>query len=330
MMEELPLNDTKADFFDVETKLLAQLYFRNIYQRVHTFKFNFLGMVVGKHRTGKSTAAIQFCHALDPTFLPNIEKRVVYFPHDFMAALEDIQRRNIIGGGIVWDEAGVGLPSREWYDIANKSISYTLQVFGRYRPIVIFVSPDASYIDTQARKMFHGFFEMSRINNDFAMARPFNVYYNKRAGTKVYYHYPRFTARSQNASGATLKIKKIKIGKPFKELEERYEEHSKIFKDKIVKQMAERSKKFSSGEVDSKRMTSEEVLEDILKNKDNPMILSKRSSEANYILDRDGLRAHYDIPDSMARHLKRKAEIILNKVPEDKQILDSIPKDDEE
>lgn len=312
MMEGLSLN-SNLDYSDnVNSRDLSTMYFRHIYKRVHTLKFNFLGMVTGKHRVGKSLTALSMSHILDPTFQDNIEERIVYFPDDFMNALESIKKKGIIGGAIIWDEAGVGMPAREWYDTANKSISYVLQVFGRYRPIVYFVTQDVSYIDSQARKLFHGFFEMTRMNNLKAIAKPFDVKYNKRSG-KVYYVYPRYHVRHDDAYGSKVIIRRINVLRPFKEIEDRYEFHSKEFKDKIVEQMKERSQKFKAGEIQSKQMTQTEIVDSLVENSENILYLSKRSKPDNVIFDKDAIRIEFNVPDSQARHIKRLAEIKANK-----------------
>ena len=315
MMEALSLNNNLEWFHTVDERLLSTLYFRHIYKRIHEYKFNFLGMFTGKHRVGKSTSAISISHILDTTFLNNLEERVVYFPDDFMTALQQIKKKRIIGGAIVWDEAGVGIPAREWYDTSNKSISYTLQVFGRYRPIVFFVTQDVGYIDSQARKLFHGFYEMNRLGNKCAIAKTFDVKYNKRTG-KVYYIYPRYHMKNGDAFGCKIIIEKINILKPFKEMEDRYEYHSKIFKDKIVEQMKERSEKYKQSDIDAKRMTVDEITKKLMEEKENKLFLSKRSKEDDVIFDKDAIRQEFDITDSLARHIKKIVELKVNEEKE--------------
>ena len=319
MMESLSLNNNPNYIYEIDKKLLGVLYLRHIYKRVHEYKFNFLGMITGKHRVGKSTTAISMASSLDKTFEKNLEERVVYFPNDFMRALQNIKKHNIRGGAIVWDEAGVGIPAREWYDIANKSITMTLQVFGRYLPIVYFVTPDVTYIDSQARKLFHGFYEMNRKKTEYAIVKPFDVRYNKR-NAKVYYVYSRFHSRNEDVFGTTYILKQLNVMAPKAEIEDRYEIHSKIFKDKIIEQMEERTKTFEEGKVDPKRLTYDELIQTLVDNKDDKRFLSKKSCPNNIIFDVNTLRFEFDIPAGVACHIKRKAELIVNNVPEDKQI----------
>jgi len=302
----------KVYFPEADPKLLSALYFRHIYKRVHDYKFNFLGFLTGKHRVGKSLNALSFGTALDPTFIDNIEDRVVYYAKDFTRALKQIRDDNIIGGVVIWDEAGVGVPAREWYNTSNKAIGMTLQVFGRYRPIVFFVTQDMSYIDSQARKLFHGFYEVSRVKNDFSIVKPFNVAYDKKSN-KVFFMYSRMFMPNADAMGSKLTLKKIKITRPIKQVEDTYEVHSKNFKDIIMEQMQERTELFKHGKIDSKKMTVEEIIKDLETHKEEPSYLSKRSTPDNIIFDKDAIRHFYTIPDAQARFIKKQAEINANK-----------------
>lgn len=322
-MDNLSLNDTTDFLYNVNGKILATLYLRSIHQRIHEGNFNFLGMFTGKHRVGKSLAAVSMATALDPTFAENLEKRVVYFHKDFMGALKTMKKENVIGGAIVWDEAGVGLPARDWYELSNKSVNYTLQVFGRYRPIVFFVTPDVHYIDSQARKMFHGFYEMSRMSNKFASMKPFDVRYNRRTD-KVLYVYSRFYLRNEGAPGNKIILRRIHIKKPQVEVESHYEDHSKDFKDRIVATMEERSRTFEKGDTQKGKMTSEEIVKTIVSEKD-PRVFQTRigNREGRIYLSKEEIRHHFKISSSLSMHIKRAAEMELNKVPESERIVDS-------
>jgi hypothetical protein len=323
MLEYLSLNRDLEYLGEIDAKLLAILYLRHIYRRIHEYNFNFLGMITGKHRTGKSLTALTLSDLLDSSFADNLEDRVVYYPSDFMAALQKIKAKGIVGGAIVWDEAGVGIPAREWYDISNKSISMTLQVFGRYRPIVFFVTPDVTYIDSQARKLFHGFYELSRFKTDYATAKCFDVRYNKRS-TKVFYVYSRFHLKYDGVYGANLILKKINIRPPKSELEDRYEVHSKSFKDRIITQMEERTERFQKNKIEPRKMTMDEIVNKLVENKDNPLYLTKRSTPDNVIFDAKAISFDFDLPARVALHIKRRAEIIVNKIPVDKQITENL------
>jgi len=293
----------------------AKIYLRYIYKKVHERKFNYLGFITGKHRVGKSTTALALSYVLDPTFYDNLETRVVYYAKDFMKALREIREKNIIGGCIVWDEAGVGIPAREWYEISNKAINKAVQVFGRYRPIVFFVTQDITYIDSQVRKLFHGFFEMYRTKNEYAYMMPFNVRYSKRLG-KIYFSYTRIYPHLGDVVGRTLKLRLITVKRPPQELIERYEQHSAEFKDRIMDQMEERTEMFLEGKIDKKKMSVSEIVKDLVENhRDDQMFLSKRSSPDNIVFDANAIMYHYGIPSRLARFVKKLAEKEANKEP---------------
>jgi len=299
---------------EIDEKLLSTLYFRHIYKRVHDLQFNFLGFFTGKHRVGKSLSSLSYSYALDPSFASDIENRVVYYAEDFMKALEHIRQKKIIGGAIVWDEADVGIPAREWYNISNKAINMALQVFGRYRPIVFFVTQDPSYIDSSARKLFHGFYETTRVANRYANVKAFNVSYDKRNG-KIYYIYTRIAIPNGDASGITAKLKYIKIRKPPKEIENKYEDHSKTFKDRIMQQMKERTEMFREGGIKPKKMSVNEIVHDLaVEHVNDPKYLSKRSKEDYVIFDANAISYYYDISARQSQLIKKNAEIQANKV----------------
>jgi len=293
----------------------AKIYLRYIYKKVHERKFNYLGFITGKHRVGKSTTALALSYVLDPTFYDNLETRVVYYAKDFMKALREIREKNIIGGCIVWDEAGVGIPAREWYEISNKAINKAVQVFGRYRPIVFFVTQDITYIDSQVRKLFHGFFEMYRTKNECAYMIPFNVRYSKRLG-KIYFSYTRIYPHFGDVVGRTLKLRLIAVKRPPQELIDRYEQHSMEFKDRIMDEMEQRTEMFLEGKIDKKKMTTEEIIKDLVENhKDDEMFWSKGSSPGNVIFNADVISAHYGVPHKLATYIKKRAEKEANKEP---------------
>lgn len=281
---------------------LSLKYMSSVYNKVHRLNFNFLGMVAGKHRVGKSLFSTEFSYMLDPSFWPNLEKRVVYYPNEFMKALKILAQDEHYGGAVVWDEAGVGLPAREWYDISNKAINYVIQVFGYLRPIVLFVSQDISYIDKQPRKIFHTFFEMTRPTKKYAVAKIFDILYDKKKDRPPYFKYPRIRVHK----GPSYILKSIKIPLPPKELIDRYENHSKPFKDKIMAIMEERAKRIVYGDMKKKEYSVPEIIEDILA--DYKYYETRTSRKGRIILDDTAIRYTFHIPADLAKFIKSRCE----------------------
>lgn len=318
-MKQINIEDL---YQDIDEKKILLTYLKSIYISVHGMKYNFLGVTTGKHRVGKSIDTVLLCSILDKTFLPNMEDRIVYFPEQFMSALQDIAKKRIVGGAIVWDEAGVGIPARSWYDMSNKSINYVTQVMGYLRPIIFFVTQDMTYIDSQPRKLFHVFYEVYRNSSDHNFIKPFNLSYDKKVG-KIYYLYPRINRAIEDVVGTTIKLRRIKVKLPPKEIIDRYEDHSFEFKKRILAQMEDRIKKFDKEELISKKhMTQKEILDNVLGN--YKRYETKRSKLGDIILDYNQIRFDFSIPTPLAKFIKSDAERFLNKEREKNSVDDDL------
>lgn len=130
------------------------LLIQYIHERIRENK-NVLLLVTGETGGGKSYIAIRLGEILNPHRF-NIN-RVVFTPEDFMALINSGRLEK--GDVIVFDEAGVGIPSKEWYEISNRLMMYVLQTFRIKNLIVIFTTPSISFIDNDSRKLLHGVIE---------------------------------------------------------------------------------------------------------------------------------------------------------------------------
>jgi hypothetical protein len=270
------------------------------------YQFSYLCVLTGRHRVGKSLCAVSFAHVLDKTFMQDFEKRIVYTPDQFLDAVEDIKRKKIIGASIVWDEANLGIPSREWYNISNRAINYSIQAFGYLRPIVFFVTQDMTFIDSQPRKLFHAFYEIKRGSNDYSLIYPFEISYNKRTG-KMYYVYPRFSGSQGGSRGYKILMKPIRLMKPPKWLIKKYKAHSEIIKDELIDQMKDMAKSFKMRHVqegDKGKLTEVEMLEVLKQEKDNKLFVNSRGRYRA-----DIIKNEFGIPMSWAKTIKIKADI---------------------
>jgi hypothetical protein len=109
---------------------------------------NALISILGEPGSGKSLSAVTLAKLVDDGFSLDF---LVYTPEEFLRVLDEAERGNVV----IFDEAGVGLPAREWQSLQNKLINYVLQTF-RYQNIcVIFTTPHISYIDKQVRHLFN-------------------------------------------------------------------------------------------------------------------------------------------------------------------------------
>jgi hypothetical protein len=238
-----------------------------------------------------------------------MEDRVVYYANDFLREINKLNEKKIKGGAIVFDESGVGYGSRDWYQESNKAVGGAMQVVGRYQPIVFFVSQDIRLIDSQIRKYFHGFYEMSRLDDTYAFCRAYGVSQDKKTG-KIYHLYSRFNFPNLDASGRKLRFIGIRLKRPPKELEKRYEKHSKIFKDFIMEQMFDKTETFEGKKrAEESKMKDSDIIKDLAENYMDEKLLIKTSKPEKVQFDADAIRFKYGVTDSKARYIKKLAEI---------------------
>ena len=131
----------------------TELFLDQIRYRVVEQGRNLIFLFMGDVGTGKSWGAVNFGRLFDPWF--SVDNKVVYEPKEFFDALDRVKHR---GEVIVWDEAGVGMPSREWNSLFNRVVSKTLQIFREATPgriVLIFATPRKIFMDKAARLMLN-------------------------------------------------------------------------------------------------------------------------------------------------------------------------------
>ena len=158
---------------------------KRVWERVNKFNKNFLLVITGDTGSGKSYSACYIGMIIDKNF--SIEN-VAFTPKEFMGLINEGKLKK--GSVIVFDEAGVGLSSREYMSYSNRLIHAVAQTFRHKNYVVIFTVPDLSFIDSGVRKLLHGFFETKYINfiNDICVLRPYFLEKNQRTGD-IFYKY---------------------------------------------------------------------------------------------------------------------------------------------
>jgi hypothetical protein len=115
---------------------------KQIRDRVHKRNLNAIILWTGLPGSGKSYSALRLAELVDDSFHSD---RIVFPAVDFLRVInEDLPR----GACIVWDDAGLGMPSDEWYTFFNRAVGYVAQSF-RYRNLVLSITvPHDTFIDT--------------------------------------------------------------------------------------------------------------------------------------------------------------------------------------
>lgn len=134
---------------------------RKVRHRLYRKNKNWLCAICGPTGSGKSYSALQLAVQIDPSF--TIE-RCVFRAERFLEILNSGTLKR--GHAIVFDEAGVGLPAREWWKISNKALNYVLQTFRRENLAVIITTPSLGFLDKQARVLIHTFIETMKVEKD--------------------------------------------------------------------------------------------------------------------------------------------------------------------
>ena len=209
---------------------------------------NWLCVVCGATGSGKSYSAMRLAELIDPTFTID---RVVFSSDDFMRVLNNGMKK---GQVLLWDEAGVGLSSREWYTIANKAINYVLQTFRHMNIGLIMTTPDFSFLDSQTRKLFHHYIETVGIDTskNRVQVKFMKVSFNPRFG-KEYFQYERFNRKA---------IKRLNISKPSKLLRKKYELKKKHF-SKSLRDDVQKDVEIAKATKKHRRITDAEIMKTI-------------------------------------------------------------------
>lgn len=247
-----------------------------IKKRIYKQNKNFLAVICGETGSGKSWTALRLGEVLDPNFTVD---QVVFRRPDFFELLLSGKLKK--GSVIIFDEAGVGLGSRTWYE--HKDINSILQTFRHKNYIVLFTVPSFDFVDKQARELFHAYLQMTFIdyNKKQSSCRVLLMQNNPQYG-KVYYKSPRI-----KLNGSTMKQRIMKVRTPSEGIIKLYEEKKSRFTGSLLMDAKERQKK---------RNYYFEVFEEIVKGKKDKKIKNIKDIEQVW-RDKTGttLRQYYRV-----------------------------------
>ena len=189
-----------------------ELFKRWIAHRIAKNK-NVLIITLGSTGSGKSFSNLRILEDIDNQF--NVD-RAAFKPEEFMNIVDSgILRKK--GAGVLYDDAGITLNSKNWYDITNKMINYYLQIARSDNQILMFNTPDMSFLDASSRKLFHMMLVTAGIDYEKGVVRlkPKFLQTNKTTG-KVYAKY--LIVKKGVGYGSKRKIKMIEVPLPSQDL----------------------------------------------------------------------------------------------------------------
>lgn len=113
---------------------------------------NYVLFIQGMPQRGKSRTGLHICHSVDPSF--SVEDRVaVIDPNRFNEILNQKHHR---GHAIMFDDCGVGMDSRKWYDYMQIALTHILQTMGHEGLLLVLTTPHISFVDVKARRLIYG------------------------------------------------------------------------------------------------------------------------------------------------------------------------------
>ena len=133
-------------------------------KRITKLDKNFMACFVGETGGGKSSGALVFACGVDSTFADTL--RVVFTPAEFLRTIIHMKK----GQAIVFDEAGVGISSREWQKIQVKIVGFVAQLFRHKNLCVIFTVPSLGFVEKQTRSLSHAIVHFKYIDSDKDLA----------------------------------------------------------------------------------------------------------------------------------------------------------------
>jgi len=184
---------------------------------------NFMALIIGGTGSGKSFSAMGLAEKLDTNF--NID-RVVFNSNDFITLLQSGTLKK--GAVIIYDEVGTGMGHMEFWTKASIWMNYILQTFRKDSIVVLFTTPNAKFLNVNARRLLHAYFQTSGIDytKEQVKIKPYLIQTSRQG--KEYAKFPRIIK-----NGEPCRLSLVKVGMPTTKLLKAYEEKANVYKDKI-------------------------------------------------------------------------------------------------
>lgn len=221
---------------------------------------NFVIMITGRTRSGKSLSGVKLAREIDPTF--KVDERVVFKAKEFMELLENEEME--AGSVILWDEVGTGksMSSRDWYSVLNKSVNYVLQTWGHRSLCLILTVPDKSMVDSQTRKLVNAHIKTKRIIRDRNVTRA-KFHYTSAMDDKGN-NIKKVMPRYKNYEGlGRIRTQYIEIKKPTARVVNKYKKIKEEFTKELNKDVHADIEELEQEEEkkESKKLDDDEIVE---------------------------------------------------------------------
>ncbi len=193
---------------------------------------------VGDTGSGKSYSAINLGEQVDPNFSVD---RIVFTTRDFIHLVNsDLPK----GSFIIYDDAGLGIPAREWQNTSAKVFGLLFQGF-RYKNLISAITvPDMSFIERQSRVLMHLMLEAT---GKHGIMKPFFPFHLVRGDDMLSWKYPVMVRRGRKmqVTAVHFELASSELLKAYEEKKQAYMEmrNRKFEEDLRIAEETERTQK---------------------------------------------------------------------------------------
>ena len=164
---------------------------------------------VGDTGSGKSYSSISLAEKIDPNFSSD---RIVFTTLDF---LKLVNSSLPAGSVVIFDDAGLGIPAREWQATSAKIFGKLFQGF-RYKNLVTMITvPNITFIERQSRMLMHLYLEATDTQG---IMKPFRPFFPYRGDDRLGFRYP-----TMERGGREIRVKTSVFSLPSQKTIQAYE-----------------------------------------------------------------------------------------------------------
>jgi len=271
-----------------DNKIIAQ-----IKNKLHHRNQNHTILILGPPGAGKSWASLRIAELIDPDFSA---EQIVFHPKEFMQLINSGKIKR--GSAVVFEEIGISMDARSFASLSNKMLSYVLESMRHRNFCLIISTPDAAFLDINARRLICSIIEMKKMYETlgYSVAKYKNVQVNPMTG-KSYKKLIRYRTKS----GVITAISSVRIHKPSDALIEAYEKRKSEFTHKLYKDIEQ-----SLDDIDKRKQvqpTVRELADKYLKEKGPTSTYSGKP-----FVDVDDVANRLDIGGRLAPRVKKLIE----------------------
>lgn len=206
--------------FDFEARIAERLR-----RRITDRNLNAIVGFFGATGSGKSYSAIRLAELVDPTFSLD---RIAFDVGPFMQLVDSNLPR---GSAIMFDDAGLGMNSRDWQTASNKILSKVAQSFRYKHYLAIITAPDIGMIDSQVRTLFHLLFQTTRKDATRKTVTVMPIRWQRGADGGLYTKFE----RDQEPFFGTARLKRVRFHLPSlaKDAQDTWEAYERVKAERL-------------------------------------------------------------------------------------------------